>query len=1042
MAGIYLTLLLLVLGPALLVHFRTRVRERRLAARLEQQEYALEQQRRRLDALERQLASAAMPELPLAARTAEVAATGVAAPAMLADVAPARVDTLVAAEAPPAVSPAREQPEPHPQQSEPGADRRAVRSFRDFFGLDTGSAGGATAAATAAPASVTTAASSLELAPALERGPDEPGAWAARRRDFEQRFMANWTGVLGAMVVVAGITFVGIYTAVRLPPFQRFLMTLAASGALLAASWLLGRRASWHALAGWVRSAGAAVLLLACAGAGGLPGLGLQWVADPWAALALLVVGIGANLALAAASAQAASTLHVLLSLLPLAIVPPSAVSFALASVVTGSGVVLAARGRRDRQLAWVLGAYVAFQASWILRFGSTFTLDVARQLAAACAAAVFGIAALAHYRRDFARPKPSPLQLGVHVANWGALAFALAVYVPSPAVRSLALLAAAALAARLAARAGALRVEWLRRTDVLAAQALVVLALLGLLELQDLASLALLLVLAETLAFRRVVSRNDALLDRVATALPLLAALGLACAGLYDLRQGPDAGIPLAALQVVGAGLAVLGATLLQRRPAAASVDDVATAGATASVADERTAERALAALAGALVLVGLTAIADRPWLELAALGATGTLCWVAVRTRVSSHAAIGAGIALAGAHVLAWVAWSGARDWAPVPLLVRAAPLLALAGLAAYLLPARLRSLAITLLGITVGATAFLWLDPRSALAPAVAWLALSLVALELAQRFPREARTLLALGYAYLAAFVAAYVLVVMQVPAYVGALNARLLIEAFGLGVLAYWWFFRPVAAIASLRTWGNVHPWFFELLLVGAVVTVVVEVPAQWWAAAWALFALALVAPSTARGFDERAGTYSLLFYWASIVDMAVVLGTWRAGVLGAWHAQPWFTSLVAIALQVAYAVASHRALTLADTRLPPTHAALAWLGARVAKRRNLYVYHPLFAGVALFLYWRFDRSLLTLLWATEAFAVFALSAWLRENQFRYVALAGLAACLARLVFVDLAEANLALRGAVFIGVGLLMLGMNAIYNRYRGRFDA
>jgi uncharacterized membrane protein len=66
--------------------------------------------------------------------------------------------------------------------------------------------------------------------------------------------------------------------------------------------------------------------------------------------------------------------------------------------------------------------------------------------------------------------------------------------------------------------------------------------------------------------------------------------------------------------------------------------------------------------------------------------------------------------------------------------------------------------------------------------------------------------------------------------------------------------------------------------------------------------------------------------------------------------------------------------------------------------------------------------------------------VFGLSAWLRENQFRYVALAGLGACLVRLVLIDMAEANLAVRGLVFIGVGSLMLGMNAIYNRYRARF--
>ena len=87
------------------------------------------------------------------------------------------------------------------------------------------------------------------------------------------------------------------------------------------------------------------------------------------------------------------------------------------------------------------------------------------------------------------------------------------------------------------------------------------------------------------------------------------------------------------------------------------------------------------------------------------------------------------------------------------------------------------------------------------------------------------------------------------------------------------------------------------------------------------------------------------------------------------------------------------------------------------------------------------LFWRFDRSVLTLLWSAEAFTVFVLSAVLRENQFRYAALAGLGVCLARLLLIDMAEANLGLRGLVFLGVGLLMLGMNAIYNRYRARFE-
>jgi hypothetical protein len=203
--------------------------------------------------------------------------------------------------------------------------------------------------------------------------------------------------------------------------------------------------------------------------------------------------------------------------------------------------------------------------------------------------------------------------------------------------------------------------------------------------------------------------------------------------------------------------------------------------------------------------------------------------------------------------------------------------------------------------------------------------------------------------------------------------------------------------------------------------------------------AWAVAALLLLSPPVERLLDARARLYSLLFYWVSVVDMAVVMSVLEVPS-PAWFEQPEFTSLVAIALQVVYVVVAHRRLVLVGLESLVPMRIVGRLGDLVAARRNLYVYYPLFAGVALFLYWRFDRSLLTLLWAAEAFVVFVLSAWLRENQFRYLALGGLAACLVRLVLIDMAEANLAVRGLVFIGVGSLMLGMNAIYNRYRARF--
>jgi hypothetical protein len=243
-----------------------------------------------------------------------------------------------------------------------------------------------------------------------------------------------------------------------------------------------------------------------------------------------------------------------------------------------------------------------------------------------------------------------------------------------------------------------------------------------------------------------------------------------------------------------------------------------------------------ALGAIAGALVLLAVVAVAERPWRDAAALVCVGALLVTWSRLRWQGQKT-GITLALAGTHLIAWVDMLAGADWAPWPLTLHVVPLAALAALAIVI--ARegiLRTLAVALLGIRIGLAAYLYFDPLSALIPGVAWLLLSLVALEVANRLSgRESVTVLLLGYGYLVAFAAAYALVIVQAPAYVGAISARLLIELLALGVLAFWWLFRPRDALAAGRAWSVAHPLFVELLLAGVAVTVVVELASQWWA---------------------------------------------------------------------------------------------------------------------------------------------------------------------------------------------------------------
>jgi uncharacterized membrane protein len=112
----------------------------------------------------------------------------------------------------------------------------------------------------------------------------------------------------------------------------------------------------------------------------------------------------------------------------------------------------------------------------------------------------------------------------------------------------------------------------------------------------------------------------------------------------------------------------------------------------------------------------------------------------------------------------------------------------------------------------------------------------------------------------------------------------------------------------------------------------------------------------------------------------------------------------------------------------------------SWVGA-VKRRKTRWIFYPVIVCVAIFLYWSFDKSILTLLWVIECFFIFVLSILLREKQFRYVALAGVVLCVGRLIFYDLAQSGTLTRALVFLGVGVIMLMMNSVYNKYKHKFN-
>ena len=851
-------------------------------------------------------------------------------------------------------------------------------------------------------------------------------------RRLERTLIENWTGILGVLVLVAGVTFLAVSLALRLGPLARFLLILLVALALMLPSVLWGRRQSWRRLTLLMRSGGAALILFACVAAGGLPELGLRWLNDPTQALALLVAGMAINLAVAAlARRQTTASLHVVVNLLPLLLVPPNGTTLAIASLVSLLGQLLPRRRAWNRHRLIVVAAYALFQICW---FGGAPTSLLASPSVRAGGALAAGLVfvtglLLQHWGKPLRRPL-TPLRLATLLVQWGGIALALLLYPSQAAVRVPALALASAFALLLSRRARRGGAPSLALADTLCAQALSIAAILSLAPLVVDPLLLLGVLLVECALFLALgLLEGDLRLQRIGWPVLLTVAAVLLVVGLlasWGLVMPRPPPLRNAAVLLAGSALLTAISALLHRRPG------VATPPAFSGV------QAALLAFGGSFLV---PPPAWQPPLSFLSLGAL----LLTARRFQPPGLLRGVMAAVLSTHLLQAMRLllQGQRG------LVTLVPLLALIGLAALMIATsrrrrRLRLVGVYLLGLDLGLAAFLLLEPISPVLPGVVWLLLSLLALGTANRLRRpESLHVIGLGLGYLAAYAVSYLLVISQSPSYLvllgQSLGGRLLIQLFALAVLLGWWFFHPRRALRQARLWTVVHPCVLELALLAIGILILSEVSALWRPVAWSLLALGLLAPAMGRWFAPRLQVYAVLSSWLASATTVATLST---GVTASsqWHQQPPTIALLAIGLQGVLLLATTRWLRPEALRAPGGLPLLAWIGIPVARQPHRWLGYPLFFAIAFYLPSRYDRAVLTLLWVLLAFAIYILSAVLRDNQFRTVALLAIGACLLRLVAVDMAQADLTLRGVVFVGVGLLMLAMNALYTRFRERF--
>ncbi|HEX8658917.1 MAG TPA: hypothetical protein VF690_15335 [Hymenobacter sp.] len=332
--------------------------------------------------------------------------------------------------------------------------------------------------------------------------PVEPTWWERT----EQLFLDNWTGILGAVVLVTGVGFLGIYTALRVTPPVRFAMISGFAAALLGGHYYLRRYAFAAKLNVWLQSSAAAIFLFACVGAVSVPGL--QWAGPPLNYL-LLLLGVAANLWLAwSASRETVATLHGVLSLVALAVISPTLVTLAAAAGVTAFSIAITYRHQWKYQLLLSIVSFFAFHQFWYFHLAEPPT-GATRLVAMALMVLVGGAAAVVQYRRVYARTAFDGLLFSAHILNWTCLGVNLFHYSTGSPWKTVPLALGALLTFGVARQARRLGIQWLFQTDTVISLLLGLATAFSLLGWHATGPFVLLFMLLETLLVAFIMARE-----------------------------------------------------------------------------------------------------------------------------------------------------------------------------------------------------------------------------------------------------------------------------------------------------------------------------------------------------------------------------------------------------------------------------------------------------------------------------------------------------------------------------------------------------
>ncbi|XDD49954.1 hypothetical protein AB3N59_16560 [Leptospira sp. WS92.C1] len=393
--------------------------------------------------------------------------------------------------------------------------------------------------------------------------PREPGLVFQLWKKIEKPLSENWTGILGAVILVAGISFLGIYALFILSAIFRCLLVLGFAAVLFGLAFWLGKKPEFKTVSLALKSGASAVFLFVALGSGYIETL--KWLENYYAALAVLTLGIGLNLFTGYYSKnETFASLHTILGLVAIGIPEGSGITLGVIALICLPGVVWNYRERRQLHLLIVSTGFFAAHLYWHRHiFSEIKPLGTEIIFPILCILTVFCGALLVHYRETLYRKKEFEwFPLVSHLLNWSYLGISLIHYSQQSRLSTFVLFLSAGIVWFLSHTAKRKEISWLFYTDRLVSQSLIVLGVFSL-HLWSLGNLSILAILAlEILIFSWICFREESrFLEKVSLTLTMIVFGILIFFSYKEFFQSSNPGIviPSALVTQIGYGGLIL---------------------------------------------------------------------------------------------------------------------------------------------------------------------------------------------------------------------------------------------------------------------------------------------------------------------------------------------------------------------------------------------------------------------------------------------------------------------------------------------------